>query len=332
MSVSRRAFLRSAGAILAAGAASDGSVRGASVGDAMPILDTHQHLWDPARREPPWLAGAPDILRRRYTNPEYVEATRGLDIRAIYMEVDVAPSDHVAEADEAIALSRSGEHPTIAAIVGGRPASDGFADYLARLRDRKEVRGVRQVLHGGGTPAGYCLADPFVRGIRRLGEAGLTFDLCLRPAELDDGCELVSRCPGTRFVLDHCGNADVAAFLKTLPSDRKPSHDADAWRRSIDRLASRNNIICKISGIVARAQAGWGPDDLAPIVNHCLDAFGPDRVVFGGDWPVCLLGATLRAWIEALGAVVAERPLEFRRNLWHANASRFFRLDAPPSK
>jgi predicted TIM-barrel fold metal-dependent hydrolase len=93
-------------------------------------------------------------------------------------------------------------------------------------------------------------------------------------------------------------------------------------------LASRKNVICKISGVVARVPKDWSAEDLAPIVNYCLDEFGPDRVVFGGDWPVCLQGATLRQWIDALREIVSVRPLADQRKLWSENARRFYTLDA----
>jgi predicted TIM-barrel fold metal-dependent hydrolase len=290
-----------------------------------PIVDTHQHLWDLVKVNPPWLKGAPDWLRQRYTTPEYLAATRGLNVvQAVYMEVDVAPGDHVAEAEHVIELCRSRQHPTVAAVIGGRPAADDFAAYVNRLKTSAYVKGVRQVLHGG-TKAGYCLEAAFVRGIRLLGEVGWSFDLCLRPGELNDGVKLAELCPGTRFVVDHCGNADVQAFGK-LRGDQKPSHDPDAWRRDMEQFAQRKNVICKISGIVARAPTKWSADDLAPVINHCLDVFGPDRVVFGGDWPVCLRGASYREWVLALREVIAPRPAREQRRLWHDNAVRFYGL------
>jgi predicted TIM-barrel fold metal-dependent hydrolase len=185
------------------------------------------------------------------------------------------------------------------------------------LKKSPEVKGVRQVLHGGATPAGYCLQEDFVRGIRLLGERDLSFDLCLRPGELLDGAKLAELCPETRFIVDHCGNADPKAFVKAV---KEPTHDPDAWRRAMETLAKRPNTICKISGVVARAPEGWTADDLAPIVNHCLDTFGPDRVVFGSDWPVCLLGAKLRQWVDALREIVASRPAEHQQKLWRDNA------------
>lgn len=296
--------------------------------EATPIIDTHQHLWDLSSQRLPWLESAPEVLRRSYTTRDYLEASRGLGVaKAVYMEVDVAPEQHVAEADRVLAICRDPETPTVAAVLGGRPASADFGDYLARFQDAPEVKGIRQVLHGPTTPPGFCLRPEFVQGIRLLGKAGLRFDLCLRPAELGDGVKLVDRCPDTRFIVDHCGNADPTAFRKQA-GDAKSSHDPDAWRRDMDALAKREHVICKISGIVAKAPEGWTPDDLAPVVNHCLDAFGPDRVVFGGDWPVCLLGASYRQWVEALRAIVANRSPAERRKLFHDNAQRFYGLES----
>jgi L-fuconolactonase len=281
------------------------------------IIDTHQHLWDLTDFKPPWLQGADDVLRRNYRTQEYLEATRGLNVKTVYMEVDLDPSQHVAEVEHVVGLSRSDAHPTVAAVVGGRPTSPEFAKYVQFLKKSPEVKGVRQVLHGGATPAGYCLQEDFVRGIRLLGERDLSFDLCLRPGELLDGAKLAELCPETRFIVDHCGNADPKAFVKAV---KEPTHDPDAWRRAMETLAKRPNTICKISGVVARAPEGWTADDLAPIVNHCLDTFGPDRVVFGSDWPVCLLGAKLRQWVDALREIVASRPAEHQQKLWRDNA------------
>lgn len=329
MTYSRRRFLQhSACGLAAAGLVARSALAAedhVAAPEALPIVDTHQHLWDLVKVSPPWLKGAPDYLSQRRHLPEYLEATRGLNVvKAVYMEVDVAPENHVAEAEHVIELCRSRQHSTVAAVIGGRPAADDFAAYVARFKSSPYVKGVRQVLHGG-TKAGFCLEPAFLRGIRLLGEVGWCYDICLRPGELSDGVALADRCPGTRFVLDHCGNASVPAFSKSR-GDAKPAHDPDAWRRDMEQFAKRKNVICKISGIVASVKAPWTAADLAPIVNHCLDVFGPDRVVFGGDWPVCLGGATYRQWVLALREIVAPRPLAERRKLWHDNAVKFYGL------
>lgn len=295
----------------------------------IPIIDCHQHLWDLAKFKLPWIKPG-TVLGRSFVMKDYLAAIEGTGIKqAIYMEVDVDPAQQQAEADHLIQICKSGKAPTIAAVVSGRPAAADFSRYVSPFKDSPYVKGIRQVLHGGGTPAGFCLSPEFVRGIKLLGELGLSFDLCLRPKELADGAKLAEQCPGTRFIVDHCGNADPKAFMKSGDARLKgvtPDHDADAWRRDIEKLAAQKNVICKISGIVARVSKQWSADDLAPIVNHCLNSFGVSRVVFGSDWPVCLNGAPLADWVAALKQIIASRPAAEQRQLLNENAKQFYCL------
>jgi predicted TIM-barrel fold metal-dependent hydrolase len=280
-----------------------------------PIVDTHQHLWDLARFRLAWVR-RDSPLNRNYVLRDYQEATRGLNVvRAIYMEVDVVPEQQVAEAEWILDVCRQGNTPTVAAVISGRPASEGFADYLKRFRGNRYLKGLRQVLHNEGNPAGFCLGREFMRGIRLLGERNLSFDVCMRPGELADAARLIEACPNTRFILDHCGNGNVQA------------RDLTQWRRDMERVARHRNVVGKVSGILASVRPGrWTADDLAPIVNHTLDVFGPDRVMFGGDWPVCTLGGTYRQWVEALRQIVRNRPVADQRKLFHDNAVRFYGL------
>ncbi len=300
-----------------------------SVNNEIAIIDCHQHLWDLEKLKLPWIKPG-TLLGRSYVMTDYLEAIAGTGIRnSVYMEVDVEPSMQQAEADLLIEICKSGRAPTIAAVVSGRPAAEAFPTYASQFKGSPYVKGIRQVLHGDGTPAGYCLQESYVRGIQLLGELGLSFDLCLRPKELADGAALAEKCPGTRFILDHCGNADPKAFMMAGDSriaDAKVEHQADEWRRGIERVAAAKNTICKISGVVARVPKAWSADDLAPIVNHCLDSFGSDRVVFGSDWPVCLNGASLREWVAALKQITASRPAAEQRQLLRENAIKFYGL------
>jgi predicted TIM-barrel fold metal-dependent hydrolase len=232
------------------------------------------------------------------------------------MEVDVEPSEQVAEAGFVLGLCRRADNPMAAAVISGRPASDQFGAYLDRFKGSAYLKGIRQVLHVDQTPAGYCLEKNFVRGIRLLGERGLSYDLCMRAKELPDAAKLIDACPDTRFILDHCGNADVQA------------RDRTQWQKDIAEVGKRKNVVGKVSGIVASAKPGkWSADDLAPIVKHTLEAFGPYRVMFGGDWPVCTLAASYKQWVQALAAIVADRPADEQRWLFHDNAVRFYGLD-----
>jgi predicted TIM-barrel fold metal-dependent hydrolase len=281
----------------------------------IPIVDTHQHLWDLQRFRLPWTDGAPS-LARNFLMEDYQRATQGLGIaQSVYMEVDVAAEQQVAEAEWIFGQCAAGSGKLVAAVISGRPASAGFRAYVDRFRDVPYFKGVRQVLHGPSTPAGYCLSPEFVEGIRYLGSHGLRFDLCLRPGELGDGVKLIDACPETRFVLDHCGNANVQ------------EGDLSEWRRQIDAIAGRRNVVAKVSGIVASAKPGeWGAEDLAPIVNHVWDAFGNDRVMFGGDWPVCTLASSYGQWVEALRKIAADRDELAQRKLWGENAVAFYGL------
>ena len=138
----------------------------------MPIVDTHQHLWDLSRFKLPWLAGAPKF-DRSFLMDDYKRATAGLDVvKSVYMEVDVEPSQQAAEADYVLDLIQRGSTPMVGAVISGRPASDGFAAYLARYKDRPAIKGLRRVLHAAETPPGHCLDKRFVAGIRLLGEDG----------------------------------------------------------------------------------------------------------------------------------------------------------------
>lgn len=330
LSASRRDFLALAAAAAGTSLLSSAATAATTPTDLIPAIDTHQHLWDLKKLQLPWLAGAPQILKQDYGLPEYAAATAGLNVvQAVYMEVDVRPEDHVLEAETLINICRSKKAPTVAAVISGRPGLETFSDYIRKLAKAPEIRGVRQVLHSETAPAGMCLETQFVRSMLLLGELNLSFDLCMRPTELADGAALARKCPKTRFIVDHCGNADPAAFLKNPPKSETAPHDPGKWRDDIKTLADCPNVICKISGVIARAPAGVPlADALAPIVNHCLDTFGPDRVIFGGDWPVCLLGGSYKDWLTTLRTLIANRPLTDQKKLLHANAAAFYRLPA----
>jgi L-fuconolactonase len=229
------------------------------------------------------------------------------------MEVDVRPEQKREEAEYVLALCREADSPLRGAVIGGNPASEGFREYVGHYVGVSEVKGVRQVLHGG-TPKGFCLTEAFVAGVRWLGEQGLRFDLCLRPTDLTDGAQLAATCPETRFVLDHCGNAPVQG------------EDLSEWKRGMDAAAAQPNVVGKVSGIVAGARQAWTVDDLSPAARFTIEVFGWERVMFGGDWPVCTRTASLRQWITALKEIVAEDSEENQRRLFFDNAVAFYEI------
>ncbi len=325
MMSSRRTFLtRSAAAGFSALTAAGGSAAHAmSANDDRPIIDTHQHLWDLDRFVLPWISPTrPDHapLRHNYLIPEYRRHSRGLGIvNTVYMEVNVRADQQRAEADFATELCGRRDSGVAGAVIGGSPHLREFAHDIQPLAERNAVKGVRMVLHDPDRPAGLCLQPTFVDNMRRLGDLDLSFDLCMRPDELRDGARLAARCPNTRFILDHCGNWPV----RSGDPDRQ-----QRWKDGIRAAADRPNMYIKISGIIASVDKDhWTPDDLAPGVDFCLDAFGPDRCLFGGDWPVCLLGASLKDWVHALKRIVRTRSQEFQQKLFHDNAVAVYRLN-----
>ena len=309
--MNRREFVGAA--VLASAAA---GYKPAATAEALPIVDTHQHLWDLRRFRLPWVEKG-SKLDRNYLMSDYLAAVKGLNVvKTVYMEVDVDPMQQAAEAAYVIGLCQCADNPMVAAVISGRPAADGFSKYIRRYKDSAYVKGVRQVLHGSGTPAGFCLDKKFIGGVRLLGDLGMSFDLCMRPASWAMVPGWPTPVRGTRFILDHCGNAPVQ------------DKDLSQWRKGIAEVARRKNTVCKVSGIVAGAKPkGWTAADLAPAINHTREVFGPDRVMFGGDWPVCTRTATLRQWVEALKQIVRERPRSEQRKLFHDNAVAFYGLE-----
>ncbi len=280
------------------------------------VIDTHQHLWDLTKFKLGWLKkGAP--LDGQFTPKEYATATEGLNVvKSIYMEVDVVEEQQQAEVDYLVELCKSKATTTVAAVVSGRPASARFAGYLAQFAGGKYIKGIRQVLHADSTPAGTCLKKEFVAGIQLLGELGLSFDFCMRPAELPDAAKLADKCPDTRFILDHCGN----------PQHGFTAVQTEQWKADLAELAKRKNVVCKVSGFLANGwpKGKWTAADIAPVVNTTIDTFGVDRVMFGGDWPVVTLAGTYADWLTALREILSKRPEADQKKILHDNAAKFY--------
>ena len=290
---------------------------------AIPIVDTHQHLWDIQQFDLPWVEGA-GPLKKNHTMDDYLATVDGLDVaKTVYMEVDVVPHDREREVEFVIDMCERDDNPMAGAVVSGEPGSEGFAEYVRGFAGNDRIKGIRRVLHTREMDKGHCLNDEFIGDVRLLGELGLTYDICMRPDELADGIELVDRCPGTRFIVDHCGNADPAIVAGTGDSD---SHGRDQWIQDMEAFGQRPHVTCKISGIVARVSDTWTADDLAPTINHCLDVFDSERVIAASDWPVCTLGASLADWFSALRSIISSRSETDQRRLLHDNAVELFGL------
>ena len=281
----------------------------------MPILDTHLHLVYPDQLSYPWLAGVP-ALDRPWSVESYFAEAEGLGITAaLHMEVDVAEADQEAETRLVTAL----DPRLVGAVASCRPEHEGFAAALERLQAMPGVKGLRRILHE--SPDALSTTALFADNIRRLGPAGLPFDLCLQARQLPLGRALAERCPDVAFVLDHCGNPPISGGDFAAASG-----DLDAWRGDIVAIAALPNVSGKISGIVTHAGPGWTADDLRPVVEHMIECFGWDRVVWGSDHPVATLAGTLTTWVEASREIVAGCSESEQARLFHVNAERIYRL------
>jgi L-fuconolactonase len=284
-----------------------------------PIVDSHVHLWDPNGILVPWLQSS--WLNSPHGLTEYDKVTAGVDVDVIvYLEIDAAESYRLTEAKQIAKLAERDRR--IQGIVACAPLEDG--DHVrGLLEDLVEVgplvKGIRRIYQAEPDPT-FCLRPGFVRGVQILPEYGLTCDLCGNYTQLESTVELVRQCPGTEFILDHISKPDIRG------SQFEP------WASQMTELASFPNIVCKISGAVTEADwQNWTVSDIRPYVEHALEAFGEDRVVFGGDWPVVTNASPWRGWVDALDEITAGFSDTAKRKLWSENARRFYRLPAGPT-
>jgi L-fuconolactonase len=274
------------------------------------MVDAHVHFWNPGGFQYDWLSGMP-ALNRAFLAADYAAATAGLGVdRIIFVECNCLPSENVREAEWAEQLDER-----VVAIVAFADLMDaaGLAGTLDRLQRVPKVRGIRHNIQGQAP--GFCLQTAFVAGVREAGRRGLTFDVCVTHDQLDDVVQLARRCPDTRLVLDHCGK----------PAIRSGLHEP--WRTHIAELAHRDNVWCKISGLLTEADATyWREEELPPYAEHVVSCFGAARVLYGSDWPVLTLAGRYVDWLGFTRTLTASWSAADRQLFYHDNATNFYGL------
>ncbi|MET9832658.1 amidohydrolase family protein [Streptomyces sp. NPDC006385] len=246
----------------------------------MTIVDAHHHVWDLSVRDQDWISG-PELqpLRRNFTVADLAFEARAAGIgRTVLVQTVTVPE----ETPEFLALAA--EHELIAGVVGWTDLTrPDVAEELARLRELpggRYLKGIRHQVQGEPDPEWLLRAD-VRRGLAAVADAGLVYDLVVLPHQLPACVKAAADHPGLTFVLDHLGKPPIAS------GEREP------WETSVRSLAALPNTVCKVSGMVTEADlASWTVDDLRPYADVVLDAFGPDRLMFGSDWPVCTLAAS----------------------------------------
>ncbi len=281
-----------------------------------PIVDTHVHLWDTRRLRYPWLAGI-SLLNRPYLLEDYRQAVGPVQVeKMVFLQCDCDPAQFREEAAWVAELAR--EEPRLQGMVPWAPLEQGDAvrldlEWLAAM---PLVKGVRRILQSEPDPE-FCLRPDFVKGVQALADYGLSFDICIYHFQLPGVIRLVAQCPEVSFILDHIGKPDIRQGL------------LDPWRDHIRELAGFPNVWCKISGLVTEADhRRWTREELKPYIDHVIEAFGFERVMYGSDWPVALQATDYPRWVETLAWAVEGCSQEELRRLFRDNAIAFYRLDA----
>ncbi|MGH3488836.1 MAG: amidohydrolase family protein [Actinopolymorphaceae bacterium] len=277
-------------------------------------VDAHHHVWDLAVRDEPWIVGeAMAPIRRSFGLDDLAPLAQATDITRTVLVQTVSDTE---ETWDFLALAEN--HELVGAVTGWIDlTASSVADDLAALRDAPGGGYLRAIRHGVQSeddPAWLCRPD-VRRGLAAVGAAGLRYELLTIPVQLPAAIATVAELPDLAFVLDHCGKPEIAA------GQREP------WTTQIRQLAAHPHVSCKLSGLVTEADwADWDVDTLRPYVEVVLEAFGPERVMFGSDWPVCLLATPYANWVSAAEELTTSLSSDERAAVFGGTARRFYAL------
>lgn len=277
-------------------------------------IDSHQHFWNYSPDDYPWIGAGMERLARDY-RPADLEAAAAPE--GIAGSVAVQARQSLSESRWLLELAE--RHPFIRGVVGWVDLrSDRVADDLVALAPHEKFVGVRHVVQDEPDPR-FLLGAAFVRGLRQLHQFGLTYDLLLYPQQLPAAVELAGLLPEQPFVLDHVAKPRIKPPIK--------ASEFDGWRRDIEALARHENVCCKLSGLVTEAVwRQWQPADFRPFLDVTLAAFGPERLMFGSDWPVCLLSADYADVAAIVRDFIAPLAPAEQAQIWGGTATRFYAL------
>ncbi|MFF8912974.1 amidohydrolase family protein [Streptomyces sp. NPDC015032] len=278
------------------------------------IVDAHHHVWDLSVRDQDWITGdelAP--LRRTFTLADLEPEARAAGVRATVLVQTIAVP---AETPEFLALAHDSD--LVAGVVGWCDlTAPDIGDTLSALRELPggdRLVGIRHQVQGEPDPA-WLLRPDVLRGLRAVADAGLVYDLVVRAHQLPATAEAAALLPGLTFVLDHAGKPPVA------------SGELHPWADDLRALAARPNTVCKLSGLVTEADVrSWTVNDLRPYADTVLDAFGPGRLMFGSDWPVCRLAATYAEVVDTARTLTETLTEDERHRVLAATAERVYGL------
>ncbi len=276
------------------------------------IVDSHQHFWQVGRFNYPWMTPESDGLCRDFL-PDVLRPV--LESNGVGQTILVQASNSLEEARWLLQLAD--EHPFIVGVVGWVDLqSRDVASQLDEFVTHAKFKGVRHLVESEPNDNWLSQAD-VIQGLQQLASRNLTYDLLVQPRHLKYALATVSECSNLRFVLDHLAKPPVA------------TGEIDEWARALKPLAACPNVWCKLSGLVTEADwTTWQVEDLRPFVETALEYFGSQRMMFGSDWPVCLLAATYERVLEACQKLLANLEEKDRQHIFSKNALEFYRIGA----
>jgi L-fucono-1,5-lactonase len=276
-------------------------------------IDAHHHFWQLSRFTYPWMGPELNVLRRDF-GPGDLEPL--LKRNGFEGSILVQTISSLEETKHFLDLAR--QHPFIRGVVGWVDLKDaGLGDTLDELLALPGLVGIRHQVHDE-PDLDWLLREDVQRGLGEVARRRLVYDLLIRPVHLEVVLQVVRRFPGLRFVVDH------------LAKPRITARGWDDWAGGLAALAACPNVTCKLSGMITEADwASWQPADLKPYLDHALSVFGPDRVLFGSDWPVCLLAGSYDRVVNALALNLSRLTPAEQGKIFGANAGTVYGLDAP---
>lgn len=279
-----------------------------------PIIDTHLHLWDPNVFHYPWLEKV-TALNRPYSLEEYDAATEGYNVQAmVYVQCDVEPS--ASEREAAWVSDQARLDPRFQGIVAWAPLEQGHAvrATLERLTRHDLLCGIRRIIQFE-PDLEFCLRSEFIEGVRTLEEFDLPFDICVDHRHLTNIVKFARQVPDVSLILDHMGKPAIKEGL------------LQPWATELRTLARFPNIVCKISGVATEADhQHWTSDQLKPYIETTIEAFGFDRILFGGDWPVSTQAIGFEQWVTLLDDILSGVDRSDKEKFWAHNATRIYGL------
>jgi L-fuconolactonase len=280
-----------------------------------PIIDSHIHLLDQKRFGYSWARDAP-ALKRDWTVDDLTNRAKPYEIEGlVFVEVDVDMPQYLDEAEWVDGLAAHDRRVLGAVVCLPLERGAAIEPEIARVAKLKTTRGVRRLIQGQPDPE-FMLKPAFLEALRLLPKHNLSFDACIFHPQAANTLTMMRRCPEVSFVLDHIGKPGIKASL------------LDPWRAHIREIAALPNVVCKLSGVTTEADHdAWTRDQLKPYIDHVIACFGPDRILYGGDWPVSELAGSYLQWLATLDWATAGFSPADKRKLFRDNAIRAYRLD-----